>query len=188
MNLSLWNRHPLLEEFVRTRDELDRNLGRFFGTTMGPIGTMGPFAGFGLPGRTETFPLLSRLENLAPLARLEGFAPPIDIGETDDEVTVRVEVPGVSPRDIDVTIEGTNLSIAGKKDEKEEFEGENSYRCERRFGAFRRMVELPESIDPDRVNADFADGVVTIRVSKKPGLRARRVEVKPTARRVTVPG
>jgi HSP20 family protein len=191
MNLSLWNRHPLLEEFVRTRDELDRNLGRFFGTSMTPFGNMGPFAGFGLPAsttRSEAFPILSRLESLAPPTRLEGFAPPVDIGETDDEVTVRVEVPGVSPRDLDVTIEGTNLSIAGKKDEKEEFEGENSYRCERRFGAFRRMVELPESIDPDRVNADFADGVITIRLSKKPGLRARRVEVKPTARRVTVPG
>lgn len=209
MNLSLWNRHPLLEEFVRTRDELDRNLGRIFGNTLGntlgssfgnslgssfgaPFTTgMGPFAGFGpisTGARTEGFPLLSRLENLAPIARLEGFAPPVDIGETDDEVTVRVEVPGVSPRDLDVTIEGNNLSISGKKEEKEEFEGENSYRCERRFGAFRRMIELPESIDPDRVNADFADGVVTIRINKKPGLRARRVEVKPTARRVTVPG
>jgi len=167
MNLALWNRTPMLDEFARTRDELDRAMLRFFGTPNLPL------TGFGA---------------VMPFGRIEGFAPLVDVGETDDEVTIRAEVPGVSSRDLDVTIEGNTLNISGKKEEKEEFEGENSYRCERRFGAFRRSIELPESVDPDRVNADFADGVVTIRVAKKPGQRARRVEVKPVSRRVTVPG
>jgi HSP20 family protein len=167
MNLALWNRNPMLDEFSRTRDELDRAMLRFFGTQNHPL------TGFG---------------TTLPFARIEGFAPLVDVGETDDEVTIRAEVPGVSSRDLDVTIEGNTLNISGKKEEKEEFEGENSYRCERRFGAFRRSIELPESVDPDRVNADFVDGVVTIRVAKKPGQRARRVEVKPVSRRVTVPG
>jgi HSP20 family molecular chaperone IbpA len=50
------------------------------------------------------------------------------------------------------------------------------------------VIDLPESIDPDRVTADVDNGIVTIRVAKKPGLRSRRVEVKPTSRRVPVPG
>jgi HSP20 family protein len=167
MNLSLWNRNPMLEEFSRTRDELDRAMLRFFG-----------------PQNLPT----TGLSAVLPFGRMEGFAPLVDVGETDDEVTVRAEVPGISSRDLDVTIEGNTLNISGKKQEKEEFEGENSYRCERRFGAFRRSIELPESVDPDRVNAEFVDGVVTVRVAKKPGQRARRVEVKPVTRRVTVPG
>ena len=167
MNLALWNRNPMMEEFARTREDLDRAMLRFFGTPTLPFTGLGAVSSFG---------------------RIEGFAPLVDVGETDDEVTIRAEIPGVSSRDLDVTIEGNTLNISGKKEEKEEFEGENSYRCERRFGAFRRSIELPESVDPDRVNADFVDGVVTIRVAKKPGQRARRVEVKPVTRRVSVPG
>ena len=177
MNLALWNRNPMLDEFTRTREDLDRAMLRFFGTPTLPFTGL-PFTGLPFTG----------LGAVAPFSRVEGFAPLVDVGETDDEVTIRAEIPGVSSRELDVTIEGNTLNISGKKEEKEEFEGENSYRCERRFGSFRRSIELPESVDPDRVNADFVDGVVTIRVAKKPGQRARRVEVKPVTRRVSVPG
>ena len=161
MNLTLWNRNPLLDEFSRAREEMDRLLGRF------------------VTGNVAQF---------APNMRFEGWAPPVDVSETDDEVTVRAETPGVAPRDLEITVTGTMLNIAGKKEEKEESEGEDFYRSERRFGSFRRVVELPESIDPDRVSADVENGVVTIRISKKPGQRTRRVEIKPTSRRVPVPG
>lgn len=165
MNLSLWNRNPIVDEFTRARDEMDRMLGRFVG------GVPTPFANnFGLG------------------ARLEGWVPPVDVGETDDEVTVRAEIPGIAPRDLEITVAGNILNIAGQKTEKEETEREDFYRCERRFGSFRRVLELPESIDPDRVSADIDQGVVTIRIAKKPGERTRRVEIKPAARRVTVPG
>jgi HSP20 family protein len=118
--------------------------------------------------------------------------PPVDVSESDDEVMVRTEVPGMSARDIEVTIAGTTLNITGRKQEKEECEQEDFYRCERRFGVFRRAIELPESIDADHVTADAENGVITIRIAKKPGQRTRRVEVKSEsktpARRITVPG
>jgi HSP20 family protein len=98
----------------------------------------------------------------------------------------------MNARDIEITIAGSTLNITGRKQEKEECEQEDFYRCERRFGAFRRVIELPESIDADRVTADTENGVITIRVAKKPGQRTRRVEVKSEskapARRISVPG
>ncbi|MFZ9882590.1 MAG: Hsp20/alpha crystallin family protein [Phycisphaerales bacterium] len=161
MSITFWNRNPLIEEFNRARDDMDRMLGRFIGasTGFGDFGTMRP----------------------------EGWAPPVDVSESDDEVVVRAEIPGIAARELEITVAGTTLNISGKKEEKEECEGEDFYRCERRFGSFRRIIEMPESIDPDKVVADADNGVITIRIAKKPGQRARRVEIKPTARRIAVP-
>ena len=167
MSLGMFRRTPILDEFMRSRDDMDRMLGdRLIGRVLGS--GLGPFE---------------------PMAtRMEGWAPPVDVSETDDEIVVRTEIPGIATRDLEITITGTALSISGKKEEKEEMEQEDFYRCERRFGAFRRVIDLPETIDADRISADSDNGVVTIRVAKKPGQRAKRIEVKPTSRRVPVPG
>ena len=166
MSLTFWNRTPLLDEFARARDEMDRMLGRTFGTAM-PMTELG-------------------------FSRPEGWMPPVDVSESDDEVMVRFEAPGVNPRDIDISISGTTLNITGKKEEKEECEGEDFYRCERRFGSFRRVIDLPESVDTDRITADTENGVVSVRIAKKPGQKPRRVELKSetksTPRRIPVPG
>lgn len=162
MNLSLFRRTPILDEFTRMRNDMDRMLGRYMGEPANPI------------------------ESAA--VRLEGWIPPVDVSETDDEILIRTELPGIASRDLEITITGTILTISGKKEEKEEMEQEDFYRCERRFGAFRRVIELPESADSERISADSDNGIVTIHVAKKPGQRAKRVEVKPTARRVPVPG
>lgn len=171
MSLTLLNRNPLIEDFTRTREEMDRMLGRFLG------GGLMPFEGrFGRP------------EGAMPSMWL----PPVDVSEGDDEVLVSTEIPGIAARDVEITVTGNTLNISGKKEEKEESEQENYYRCERRFGAFRRAIDLPESIDPDRVSADSENGVITVRIAKKPGQRTRRVEVKstetrPAPRRISVP-
>jgi len=170
MSLTLWNRNPLVEDFARTREEMDRMIGRFLG------GGMMPFEG-----------MLGRFEGGMP----QLWLPPVDVRESDDEVVVSTELPGISARDVEITVTGTTLNISGKKEEKEDCEQDTFFRCERRFGAFRRSIELPESIDPDRISADADNGVITIRVAKKPGQRTRKVEIKsttPTTRRVTVPG
>ena len=178
MSLSTWNRNPLFDEFARARDDMDRMFGRFLGTAL-----------------TAPESRLTRGETFSPgEAAMRGgsWMPPVDVSESDDEVMVRTEVPGMSARDIEVTIAGTTLNITGRKQEKEECEQEDFYRCERRFGVFRRAIELPESIDADHVTAVAENGVITIRIAKKPGQRTRRVEVKSEsktpARRITVPG
>jgi HSP20 family protein len=79
-----------------------------------------------------------------------------------------------------VSISGNTLTLGGSKKEESEKSGEDFYQCERRFGAFRRMVELPETIDPEKVTADCDAGVVTVRVGKKSGVKARHVPVRAT--------
>jgi HSP20 family protein len=166
MSLRLFNRNPLLDEVTRSRSEMDRIIGGFLGASM-------------MPGMTPTE---------SAFTRVEGWLPPVDVSESEDGVMIRAEVPGVLARDIEITVTGTTLNISGKKEDKEEIEETDFYRCERRFGAFRRVIELPESIDPDRVTAESENGVILIRIAKKPGLKSRRVEIKPTSRRIPVPG
>lgn len=151
MNLALWkHRHPFNGEIARLRDEMDRTIDRLLGGS------------FIEPKAT----------------RLEGWAPVLDVSETDAEVLVRAEVPGIVPTDLDVSISGNTLSISGSKKEESEKSGEDFYQAERRFGAFRRMIELPDSIDADKVNADCDAGVITVRIAKRSGVKARHVPVR----------
>jgi HSP20 family protein len=162
MSLTTWTRNPLVDDFMRARDDMGRIFSRMLGS-----GAYEPLVG-------------------AAGGRLEGYMPPVDVSENDDGVVVRAEIPGIAARDLDISVTGNTLVISGRKDEREECEGEDFYRCERRFGAFRRTIDLPESADPERISADSDNGIVTVRFAKKPGMRSRRVEVKPTSRRVTV--
>ena len=162
MSLTTWTRNPLVDDFMRARDDMGRIFSRMLGS-----GAYEPLVG-------------------AAGGRLEGYMPPVDVSENDDGVVVRAEIPGIAARDLDISVTGNTLVISGRKDEREECEGEDFYRCERRFGAFRRTIDLPESADPERISADSDNGIVTMRFAKKPGMRSRRVEVKPTSRRVTV--
>lgn len=176
--MTLFNRPGMFEDLFRSRDDFDRMLGRMLGGQLLGAPMLGGFGG-----------VEPRLPRLA--AGIEGWMPAIDVSESDDQVVIRAETPGVMARDLEVTISGTTLTISGKKEEREETEQEDFFRSERRFGAFRRTIELPETVDADRVNAECENGVVTIRVAKQPGQRSRRVEVKSTAtptRRVSVPG
>ncbi|MCW5776933.1 MAG: Hsp20/alpha crystallin family protein [Phycisphaeraceae bacterium] len=134
----------------RLRDEMDRLFERF-------VGDSGDWW-----GRTP-----------------EGVVPALDVSETDTEVTVRAEVAGIDPKDLDISIAGNVLTVAGEKREETERKDEDYYHCERRFGSFKRMVHLPESVDPDRVTAEQENGVVTIRIAKEAGAMPKRVEVKP---------
>lgn len=164
MNIKLWRqRSPVDTGLSRLRDEMDRTIDRFI---------------------TEPF----GLGELQPALRTEGWLPPLDVSETENEVTIRAEIPGVSAKDLDISVTDSMLAISGQKEEMDEKKDENFYRCERRFGAFRRVVELPETVDPDKVNADIENGVLNIRVAKKPGAKPRHVEVKTGNRKVPVAG
>jgi HSP20 family protein len=106
------------------------------------------------------------------------WRPALDVSETDTEITVRAEVPGVDPKDLDIAVNGSMLSIGGEKSACDEREGEDWWQCERRFGSFKRVLELPASADPDKVTADGENGIVTVRIAKKPGARTRQIEVR----------
>lgn len=106
------------------------------------------------------------------------YLPALDIEDAEDRVIVRAEVPGVAPDDVNVTISGNRLTISGEKQETSEHREGNCWHSERRFGSFKRVVELPADVDPQSVNAEHDNGVVTVTVNRKAAARAKSVPVK----------
>jgi HSP20 family protein len=109
------------------------------------------------------------------------LAPPVDIYEDEHNIILKIEVPGIDEKDIDVSIQNNTLTVHGeRKIEKEEKE-ENFRRVERQYGSFTRSFTLPSSVDPGQVSAHCDKGVLKINLAK-------RVEAKPTQIKVNVGG
>jgi len=106
------------------------------------------------------------------------WAPPLDVKETEDEVIVHAELPGVDPKDLEITVSGDLLTLSGRKEVKTEKKEENWFHSECRYGEFRRSVTLPAAVDTKDVNADFKNGVLTIHVKKSENAQAKRIPVK----------
>src|SRR5580765_4350397 len=105
------------------------------------------------------------------------YAPPVDIYEDEHTITVKMEVPGIDEKDIDVRIENTTLTVHGeRKIEKEEKE-ENFRRVERQYGEFTRSFTLPSSVDLAQVSAHYDKGVLKINLSKKAEAKPKQIKV-----------
>jgi HSP20 family protein len=105
------------------------------------------------------------------------FAPPVDVYEDEHNVTLKIEVPGIDEKDIDVRIEGNTLTVHGeRKFEKEEKE-ENYRRVERQYGSFTRNFTLPNTVDPNNVSADYDKGVLKIKLAKKAEAKPKQIKV-----------
>ena len=107
-----------------------------------------------------------------------------NVSETEDAITVTAELPGITLDDVDVSITGNRLSISGEKKSEEEEKGDEDgrqfHRVERRSGSFHRIMTLPFDIDPDAVQAEAKDGVLTVTVNKPPEAvsKPQKIEVK----------
>lgn len=110
----------------------------------------------------------------------EGSFPAIDVNETDRGLEVSVEVPGVSEKDIDVSVVGRMLTIKGEKRASKDVSEENRHVTERSYGAFRRALTLPFEPDPSKIEAHMDNGVLTIALPKPPEeiQKTARIEVK----------
>lgn len=107
---------------------------------------------------------------------LSEWSPPVDVHETDDAFVIEVELPGVGPDQVDVSIEDGTLSISGEK--KNDTEGDvGGHIRERRYGAFERSFSLPRSADPAKVDARFEYGVLRVELSKAATARPRKIEI-----------
>jgi len=107
--------------------------------------------------------------------------PSVDIAESRKEYRVSVEVPGIDPEEIDLRVEGDALIVSGEKRQESEQEEEGFHRIERSYGEFRRVLALPDDADPDNIGADFKNGVLKIRIPKRPESErkgAHKVEIK----------
>jgi HSP20 family protein len=105
------------------------------------------------------------------------FAPPVDVYEDEHNVTLKIEVPGIDEKDIDVRIENNTLTVHGeRKFEKEEKE-ENYRRVERQYGSFTRAFTLPSTVNHENVQADYDKGVLKIKLAKKAEAKPKQIKV-----------
>src|SRR5438874_12496482 len=105
------------------------------------------------------------------------FAPPVDIYEDEHNITLKLEVPGIDEKDIDVRIESNTLVVHGeRKIEKEEKE-ENFRRVERQYGSFTRSFTLPNSVDPEGVQAHYDKGILKVQLAKKAEAKPKQIKV-----------
>ena len=107
-----------------------------------------------------------------------GTFPAVNLGETEDAVFVYAFLPGVDAKSLDVSVEGSLLTLSGRRERPEVPEGAAWYRNERFTGDFSRSFSLPETVDPDHVEATLKNGVLTVRMTKRAEMQPRRLEVK----------
>jgi HSP20 family protein len=105
------------------------------------------------------------------------FAPAVDVYEDEHNITLKIEVPGIDEKDVNVSIENNTLTVRGErrfeKDEKEE----NFHRVERMYGSFTRSFTLPNTVDPEQVSAHYEKGVLKVRLAKKAEAKPKLIKV-----------
>ena len=108
------------------------------------------------------------------------FVPPVDVYEDEHNLVLKLEVPGVEEKDLNVSVENNTLSIQGeRKFEKEEKE-ENFHRIERRYGSFQRTFKLPNTVDAEKVDANYEKGILKITLAKRAEAKPRQINVAST--------
>jgi HSP20 family protein len=105
------------------------------------------------------------------------FVPAVDIYEDSKKVVLKLEVPGINEKDLDIRVENNTLTVKGeRKFEKEEKE-ENFHRIERRYGTFYRAFTLPSTVDTEHVQANYENGILKLELSKKPEAQPKQIKV-----------
>ena len=112
------------------------------------------------------------------ISRVESWVPAVDVSETKDAIIVKAEVPGMDPKDIDVSISGDMLVIKGEKKEEKEEKDENFHRIEMRRGAFSRAVRIPVPVDSDKIEAKYKKGILRVTLPKKEENKPKQIEIK----------
>ena len=112
-------------------------------------------------------------------AATTAWAPALDISERKDAYLVTVELPGLKPEDLDITMEDGLLTIRGERQFTSESSEQQFHRVERRYGAFRRSITLPAHVMAEQIQASFEDGVLQILVPKAEEAMPRRIQVRP---------
>jgi HSP20 family protein len=129
--------------------------------------------------REEMEDLMKRVfgegEEVWPFGRI---APSLDLVETNQAVEVRLDVPGVEPKEIEVQLNGNVLTVSGQRKEEKEEKGKMYHRMERRAGMFSRAITLPCPVVEETIEAKYRDGVLTIIMPKTEDAKAKKIEVK----------
>ena len=106
------------------------------------------------------------------------WKPLMDVVETKDGITLKVEVPGMKQEDINISLEDNTLTVKGERKHESEVNDEGYTRFERSYGTFQRSVALPPTVDAERVKATYKDGVLEIQLPKKEEARPKAIKVE----------
>jgi HSP20 family protein len=105
------------------------------------------------------------------------WMPPVDILEKNGDMVLRCELPGMDEKDIEVRLEGNLLTLKGVKQFEGETENDRFHRVERFTGSFSRSFTLPDTMDKEKINAEYKNGVLNVRIPQKPEVRPREIPV-----------
>ena len=105
------------------------------------------------------------------------LGPPVDIIEDEQKLTFKVEVPGIEEKDIKVEVENNVLTVRGERKLEKDIKEENFRRMERHYGAFARSFSLPPSVDAEKIEANYNDGVLAIQMPKRAEAKPRQIKV-----------
>jgi HSP20 family protein len=146
---NMLDRWDPFRDLMSIQNELNRLFGRTYGAAEGGSGTTG------------------------------SWVPPIDVFESSDKYVVAVELPGIEPSDVEVSVEDSTLTIRGQREFFYKDAAEDAFRrVERRYGQFTRTVTLPTTADVEKVDATFDKGVLTVEVPKREEAKPRKITVK----------
>lgn len=106
------------------------------------------------------------------------WAPSLDVSETKNNIVVKAEVPGLEPKDIDISLTGGVLTIKGEKKQEKEEKDENYHRIERSYGTFTRSVRVPQEVQSDKIEATYKDGVLKITLPKSEEAKKKEIKIK----------
>lgn len=122
-------------------------------------------------------------------SRRTGWVPAVDIREDNNEIALEIELPGIKPSDVEVTAENGVLTIRGEKQSASTEGNEGRYHVvERSYGSFTRSFQLPTGVDEQRIEADFTDGVLTVRIPKAALAQPRRIEIRNSGSQPAIQG
>jgi len=116
-------------------------------------------------------------EGRAPNGASRRWIPAMDLVETDDHLVLRGDLPGMTEDDVDIEIKDNVLTVSGERKAESEEKGEGYHRVERAFGSFSRSLTLPQGIDAGKVDAEFENGVLEVRIPKPAQAKPTRVQI-----------
>jgi len=105
------------------------------------------------------------------------FAPPVDVYEDASKLIIKMDVPGIDTKDLDVRVDGNLLTVSGERKLESEEKKENFRRVEREYGSFSRSLTLPASADAENISANFENGTLRIEIVKRADSRARQIKI-----------
>ena len=114
----------------------------------------------------------------SPMRRAGEWLPSIDVSETKSDLVIKAELPGMDPKDIDISMNNGFLTIKGEKKHEREEKDENYHLVERSYGSFSRSVQLPGEVQSEKIKASFKNGVLIVKIPKPKESKKKEIRIK----------